>query len=329
MWGRTSAGNDFMKSLGEFLRTERQARGITLEQISADTRISMDMLRAIEQGNVEQLPAPVLIKGFLKAYAEKIGLDPEEVIVEYQNLIEEAGDPQERIEKFHQRLHPQSSKKKLLVPVIALTLLTGLIFYWYRPSSVRQQSTSSSHGEFVSPTTEDQRAIKSAPDSGINQAKSAQSSRRTQGEVMTGPEPDSSKLGVPAAPAAPAGAEVSKIGEGSGYPSGESPQEERKSSPAQTPYLLRAEAADTTWIRISTDETGEHEYLLQPGEQLTWRASSSYRLLIGNAGGIQLYLNDKPLKRLGETGQVVYLKLPDPSLLLTEDIEQREPVNRQ
>ena len=318
-----------MKSLGEFLRAERQAREITLEQISADTRISMDMLRAIEQGNVEQLPAPVLIKGFLKAYAEKIGLDPEKVIVEYQNLIEETGDHQEKIEKFHQRLQPQSSNKKLLVLVIALTLLTGLIFFWYRPSSVRQQSTSSSRGESVSPTTVDQRAIKSDPDSKINQAKPAQSSRRTPGEVMTGPEPDSAQLGVQAAPAAPTGAEASKIGESSDYLSGESPQAGRKSSLAQSPYLLRAEAVDTTWIRISTDDTGEHEYLLQPGEQLTWRASSSYRLLIGNAGGIQLYLNDKPLKRLGESGQVVYLKLPDPSLLLTAGSEQQEPVNRQ
>jgi cytoskeleton protein RodZ len=318
-----------MKSLGEFLRAERQAREITLEQISADTRISMDMLRAIEQGNVEQLPAPVLIKGFLKAYAEKIGLDPEKVIVEYQNLIEETGDHQEKIEKFHQRLQPQSSNKKLLVLVIALTLLTGLIFFWYRPNSVRQQSTSSSRGESVSPTTVDQKAIESDPDSKINQAKPAQSSRRTPGEVMTGPEPDSAQLGVQAAPAAPTGAEASKIGESSDYLSGESPQAGRESSLAQSPYLLRAEAADTTWIRISTDDTGEHEYLLQPGEQLTWRASSSYRLLIGNAGGIQLYLNDKPLKRLGESGQVVYLNLPDPSLLLTAGSEQQEPVNRQ
>ena len=299
-----------------------------MEQISADTRISMDMLRAIERGNVEQLPAPVLIKGFLRAYAEKIGLNPEEVIVEYQNLLEEAGDHQEGIEKFHQRLQPQSSNKKLLVLVIALTLLTGLIFLWYRPSSVKRQSTSSSGGELVSPPAVDQRAVKSDPDSGISQAKSAQRSRRTQGDLMTGAEPDSSQLGVQAAPAASAGAEVSKIGETGVYPSAESPQEERISSPAQSPYLLRAEAAETTWIRISTDETGEHEYLLQPGEQLTWRASSSYRLLIGNAGGIQLYLNDKPLKRLGETGQVVYLKLPDPSLIHTADIEQREPVNR-
>ena len=317
-----------MKSLGEFLRAERQARGITLEQISADTRISMDMLRAIEEGSVERLPAPVLIKGFLKAYAKKIGLDPEDVIVEYQNLIDEAGDRQERIEKFHQRLQPHSSNKKPLVLVIALTLLTALIFFWYRPSSVRQQSTSSSRRKFVSPTAVDQRATKSDPDSGINQAKSAQSSRRTQTKLMTGTEPESSLVGGQAAPAASPGAEASKIAEGSVYPPGESPPEEKISSPAQYPYLLRAEASETTWIRISTDETGEHEYLLQPGEQLTWRAASSYRLLIGNAGGIQLYLNDKALKRLGETGQVVYLKLPDPSLLHPADIELREPVKR-
>ena len=317
-----------MKSLGEFLRAERQAQGITLEQISADTRISMDMLRAIEHGNVEQLPAPVLIKGFLKAYAEKIGLDPEEVIVEYQNLVEETGDHQEGIEKFHQRLQPQSSNKKLLVLVIALTLLTALIFIWYRPSSVRQQSTSPSGGKFVSPTATDRRAVKSDPDSGINQAKSAQSSKRTQAELLTRPEPNSSELGGQATPAAPTDAEGLKIGEDTVSFSGEAPQEEGISSPAQSPYLLRAEAAATTWLRISTDETEEHEYLLQPGEQLTWRASSSYRLLIGNAGGIQLYLNDKPLKRLGEIGQVVYLKLPDPSLLHPADIELREPVNR-
>ena len=119
-----------MKSLGEYLRAERQARGISLEQIFADTRISMEMLRAIENGNVEQLPAPIFIKGFLKAYAEKIGLDPEEVIVEYQNLIEEAGDHQEGIEKFHQRLQPQSSNKKLLVLVIALAHASfGLYHY--------------------------------------------------------------------------------------------------------------------------------------------------------------------------------------------------------
>jgi hypothetical protein len=145
---------------------------------------------------------------------------------------------------------------------------------------------------------------------------------------MTGSEPVNSKLGGQDTSAASTGAEVSQTGGGSDYPSGESPQTEEIFSSDQSPYLLRVEAVETTWIRISTDETEEREYLLQSGEQLTWRASSSYKLLIGNAGGIQLYLNNEPLKRLGETGQVVYLKLPDPSLLLKADTEQREPANR-
>ena len=128
-----------MKSLGEFLRAERQARGISLEQISADTRISMDMLLAIEDGNVKQLPAPVLIKGFLRAYANRIDLDPDAVIVEYQELIEEAGVSRETMEKFHQRLHPKSSQKKILALLVALTMLAGLAFLLYSSISVRQQ----------------------------------------------------------------------------------------------------------------------------------------------------------------------------------------------
>jgi cytoskeleton protein RodZ len=317
-----------MKSLGEYLRAEREVRGISLEQISADTRISMAMLRAIEHGNVEQLPAPVLIKGFLKAYAKKICLDPEEVVVKYQNLIEEAGDHQEGIEKFHQRLQPQSSNKKLFVLAFAFTLLAGLIIFWYRPGSVRKQSTSSTPGEFVSPTPVDQRAVKSVPTPEINRAESTQSSRRTRDELMTGSEPGTPKVGGQDTPAASTGAEVSKIGGGSDHLSGEPPQKEEIFSSDQSPYLLRVEAAETTWIRISTDQTEEREYLLQAGEQLTWRASLSYKLLVGNAGGIRLYLNGEPLKRLGETGQVVSLKLPDPSLLLKANTEPPEPINR-
>ena len=61
-----------MKSLGEYLRSERLNRGITLEEISRETRISTRMLQAIEDGNTESLPAGVLVKGFLRAYAQKI-----------------------------------------------------------------------------------------------------------------------------------------------------------------------------------------------------------------------------------------------------------------
>jgi len=76
-----------------------------------------------------------------------------------------------------------------------------------------------------------------------------------------------------------------------------------------------------TWLHLIIDDSQELEYLLKPDEKHTWRAMSGFRLHIGNAAGLQLYLNDQPLKALGESGEVVLLHLPDPSLIATSDSE--------
>lgn len=64
-----------LTELGARLAQARQERGITLEQISAETRIPVRQLQAIEQGNLQHLPEPVYIQGFLRRYADAIGLD--------------------------------------------------------------------------------------------------------------------------------------------------------------------------------------------------------------------------------------------------------------
>jgi hypothetical protein len=58
-------------------------------------------------------------------------------------------------------------------------------------------------------------------------------------------------------------------------------------------------------------------------------ARSNLELLVGNAGGINLFFNDNPLKPLGESGEVVRLQLPDPSLILEADFEGTDSGNRQ
>jgi hypothetical protein len=76
---------------------------------------------------------------------------------------------------------------------------------------------------------------------------------------------------------------------------------------------------------VVIDERQELEYLLQPNENHTWRAISGFRLHIGNAAGLRLYLNDQPLKPLGKNGEVVHLRLPDPSLIASSKSEYTEP----
>ena len=96
-------------------------------------------------------------------------------------------------------------------------------------------------------------------------------------------------------------------------------------SSTASPYFLRAETLAATWLQVVIDERQELEYLLQPNENHTWRAISGFRLHIGNAAGLRLYLNDQPLKPLGKNGEVVHLRLPDPSLIASSKSEYTEP----
>ncbi|MGB9892643.1 DUF4115 domain-containing protein, partial [Thermodesulfovibrio yellowstonii] len=58
------------------------------------------------------------------------------------------------------------------------------------------------------------------------------------------------------------------------------------------------------------DDKEKKEFLLNPGQKIELQADKSFKLHIGNAGGVKILFNDKDLGKLGETGQVVYLNLP-------------------
>jgi DNA-binding transcriptional MerR regulator len=103
-------------------------------------------------------------------------------------------------------------------------------------------------------------------------------------------------------------------------------EDQQDFEPVSTPavYVLRAETLARTWLHLVIDDSQELEYLLNPDEKHTWRAMSGFRLHIGNAAGLKLYLNDQPLKALGASGEVVLLQLPDSSLIETSNSEFTE-----
>lgn len=70
-------------SFGEELRRERLVREISLEEISGATKISLRLLTALEESDVARLPAPTFTRGFIRAYARHLGLDPEAKVNAY------------------------------------------------------------------------------------------------------------------------------------------------------------------------------------------------------------------------------------------------------
>lgn len=68
---------------GANLRDIRRARGASLEEISEVTKVKKSFLEAIERQDVDNFAAPVFMKGYLKAYAKALALDPTEILDKY------------------------------------------------------------------------------------------------------------------------------------------------------------------------------------------------------------------------------------------------------
>jgi cytoskeletal protein RodZ len=64
-----------LEELGSKLRHFRTEQSIPLEEVAAQTRIQARLLNAIEEGRLEELPEPIYIKGFIKRFAEALGLN--------------------------------------------------------------------------------------------------------------------------------------------------------------------------------------------------------------------------------------------------------------
>jgi DnaJ-class molecular chaperone len=73
---------------GRMLKQIREKIGIELKTISSETKINLKILECIEEENVARLPAQVYLKGFLKGYAQCLGLDPKKVIEDYLGSME-------------------------------------------------------------------------------------------------------------------------------------------------------------------------------------------------------------------------------------------------
>jgi len=72
-----------IETVGTTLRRHREAKRMGLAEVSRVTRIPQSTLEAIEQDHFDGLPGEVFVKGFLKSYAQTVGLVPDDVVARY------------------------------------------------------------------------------------------------------------------------------------------------------------------------------------------------------------------------------------------------------
>jgi cytoskeletal protein RodZ len=73
------------ETVGTTLRRKREHKRMGLAEVSRVTRIPVGTLEAIEKDHFDDLPGEVFVKGFLKSYAQTIGLVPDEIVARYSS----------------------------------------------------------------------------------------------------------------------------------------------------------------------------------------------------------------------------------------------------
>ena len=85
-----------MFEIGPALKEARERRGLAFGDVEADTAIRTRYIRALEEEQFHVLPGPTYTKGFLRAYAEYLGLDGQLFIDEFNSRHHDARAPQDQ-----------------------------------------------------------------------------------------------------------------------------------------------------------------------------------------------------------------------------------------
>lgn len=98
--------------------------------------------------------------------------------------------------------------------------------------------------------------------------------------------------------------------------------------PESKPLSVILKATEETWVQIQVDGQSKGEALFKPGEQSAFQALDRIELWVGNAGGLDILINESPVERFGRSGEVVRLVITSQGVV-RRGREEEKPVQRE
>ncbi len=287
-----------MESFGAYLKSAREAKKISLDEISRATKIRRAILEAIEGNQEEVLLPEAVVKGFMRTYARHIGLDPKEVMATYAER--RRGD-----EASAHGKHLPDGKRKIPakyvfaggVCTLIIIMILLLIFYERGPRDGAHEAALAtiSTGQTTMIPSEDLQASPSLP--------SVEEPMPLQTPPVGAEEAQEIK-------------EVRKVREVPEVSEVETEEEvvavQEETPPPVREHTLVITASERTWIQIQEGSSLPFDVILYAGDSFTRQSSHQLAIVIGNAGGVTVIFDGKELESLGNDGQVVRLTLPAP-----------------
>jgi len=270
--------------IGRFLEQTRKERGLSLEEVEQATKIRKRYLTGLEREDYTMLPAPVYVRGFLKTYANYLGLDGEALSRQLKSNrkprrergIDYNTSPESDFEKplitpsglsgARKRRISTSAIVTLLVALLALAAVIGTLYFVGRGV----QASNEGNPPSGAPPRQEQQKV---------------SDKEKAQEAGPAKEDAAGSEGSAGDQQKPAGAQ--------------------QSAPPDTLQVLVSVRERPSWILIRADGTAAYEQIAQPGFSQTFEAERQLYIKSGDAGAVTVEINGQDVGTLGPAGQIV------------------------
>lgn len=309
-----------MSSIGETLRRERQRRNLDLDQISRELKISSRFLEAIEAERFDQLPAGVFAKSFVRQYATMLGLDAEELVAEVQRTLTPEPPPGAPLEtpkeslgivpEMHlprgedwqtvgDRRNWSSSLPALALVVVVMLVCSGLYAFWQRERHPAQAPA----------------PVETAKQAAPQQAQAAAPQVQPEPQAQQPPQQSEAQppASAPSATPAPPPAQPAPTVAAANPPAAQAAQpdqaEANRTAPNPSPVAagsvkVEIAALEPVWVLARANGKYLFSGTLDANQTRSMETNGTLLLRVGNAGGLNITLNGKPIGPVGPKGQI-------------------------
>jgi cytoskeleton protein RodZ len=337
-----------MPTIGEILKAAREAGGFSLEEVAEATRVQLRFLKSLEEGNLGTMPDESYFLGFLSSYASFLGLNAGELCQQFlthyrRSYLQKKTLPETKtsdtaapgvapektssapvsppapeksstLEKSPPTpvsITPQEQETKVVPPaklekkfplvplpailssrpasrtsrrlglyfLMALMVLAGIYFF----TPLLKKSA-----------LKDEKAAPTAP--AVQTPPASLPQTPTSPPAPSPPPTPLAAKKISSPPPSPALTPVAAV--------------KPPPAPAPSPLRLEARASQDCWVAVRIDGAPQRvEFLVKKGQQVSWEAKERFTVTLGNAGGVELFLNGKSLGPLGQQRQVVDMDL--------------------
>ncbi|MBI4780259.1 MAG: helix-turn-helix domain-containing protein [Oscillatoriophycideae cyanobacterium NC_groundwater_1537_Pr4_S-0.65um_50_18] len=293
-----SAQLDQLKEIGTYLRQVRQEQSKSLEEIATKTCIRLPLLRAIELGQEQVLPEPVFVQGFIRRYADVLGLngmDISRMFPVHSPIIE--GDVQARegtsavtyaapVDTLEESKYSLRSSREFSDPdggffrskaayalyaALGLAAIGGIAYAFFNPSQPQNPAAAT-----------DTPTVELSQPSGSPAPVVAQSPENPSSETVS--------------------ETVSEVASPS--PLASSPSPTASALDPNAPVKVDMQLTGQSWVQVLVDGEVQFEGMMAAGTQRSWSAKKAITVVAGNAGAVSVLANGGTATPMGSLGDV-------------------------